>query len=117
ARFSPRGYLGFHLTVGLIAVGALAWLFGGIVDVISDQGPLGGLDRTVALFVAAQRTPGLDSAVSVVATLANPIWLVFIVGIGSIAYARRREASLSIASLLFLAGAYALAYGLQAMFA
>ena len=45
-RFSPRSYLGLHLTVGLIAVTALAWLFGGIVDIISDQGPLGGLDRT-----------------------------------------------------------------------
>ena len=45
-RFSPRSYLGLHLTVGLIAVTALAWLFGGIVDAISDQGPLGGLDRT-----------------------------------------------------------------------
>jgi len=117
ARFSPRSYLGLHFTVGLIVVAALAWLFGGIVDIISDQGPLGGLDRTVAMLVAAQRTPALDSAVGVIATLANPIWLAFIVGVGAISYARRREASLSIAALLFLASAYALAYGLQAMFA
>jgi membrane-associated protein len=116
-RFSPRSYLGLHLTVGLIAMVALAWLFGGIVDAISDQGPLGGLDREVALFVAAQRTPALDSAVSVIAMLANPIWLALIVGIGAVSYARRREASLSIAALLFLAGSYVLAYGLQAMFA
>src|SRR6266436_690950 len=116
-RFSPRSYLGLHLTVGVIAVTALAWLFGGIVDIISDQGPFGGLDRTVALFVAALRTPALDSAVSVIATLANPIWLVFIVGVGAISDARRREASLSIMALLFLAGAYVLAYGLQALFA
>jgi undecaprenyl-diphosphatase len=116
-RFSPRSYLGLHLTVGLIAVTALAWLFGGIVHIVSAQGPLGGLDRTVAMFVAAQRTPALDSAVGVIATLANPIWLTFIVGAGAISYARRREASLSIAALLFLAGAYAIAYGLQAMFA
>ena len=116
-RFSPRSYLGLHLTIGLIAMVALAWLFGGIVDAISDQGPLGGLDRTVALFVAAQRTPALDSAVSVIAMLANPIWLAFIVGVGAVSYARRREASLSIAALLFLAGSYVLAYGLQAMFA
>src|SRR5271167_3760702 len=117
ARFSPRGYLGLHLTVGVLAVAALAWLFGGIVDVISDQGPLGGLDRTVAMFVAAQRTSGLDSAVSAIATLANPLWLALIVGVGAIAYVRRRKASLSIAALLFLGGAYALAYGVQAMFA
>jgi membrane protein DedA with SNARE-associated domain len=117
ARFSPRSYLGLHLTVGLILVAALAWLFGGIVDVISDQGPLGGLDRTVAMFVAAQRTPDLDAAVSVVATLANPLWLAVVVGAGAIVYARRSEVSLAIAALLFLIGAYALAYGLQAMFA
>src|SRR5260370_29230944 len=76
-RFSPRSYLGLHLTVGSIAVTALAWLFGGIVDAISDQGPLGGLDRTVAVFVAAPRTPLLDSAVSVIATLAHPLCLAF----------------------------------------
>ena len=117
SRFSPRSYLGLHLTIGLIAVTALAWLFGGIVDAISDQGPLGGLDRTVTLFVNAQRTPLLDSAVSVIAMLANPIWLAVVVGVGAISYARRREASLSIAALVFLAGSYVLAYGLQAMFA
>ena len=92
-------------------------MFGGIVKFISDQGPLGGIDRTVALFVANQRTTDLDSAVSVVALLANPIWLTFVVGIGAISFARRRDASLSIASLIFLGGAYALAYALQAMFA
>ena len=117
SRFSPRSYLGLHLTVGLLAVTGLTWLFGGIVDAISEQGPRGGLDRTVALFVAAQRTPTLDSAVGVIAMLANPIWLAFVVGVGALTYARRREASLSIAALLFLATAYALAYGLQAMFA
>ncbi len=116
-RFSPRSYLGLHLTVGVIAVTALAWLFGGIVDIISDQGPLGGLDRSVALFVAAQRTSALDSAVSVIAMLANPIWLLLIVGVGAISYARRREAGLSIMALLFLAGAYGLAFGLQVIFA
>jgi len=117
ARFSPRNYLGLHLTVGLIAVTALAWLFGSIVDFIADQGPLGGLDRTVALFVAAQRTPWLDSAVSAVATLANPLWLAFVVLAGTVVNARRRDANLSIAALLFLGGAYALAIGLQTMFA
>jgi|SRR5271163_875785 len=117
ARVSPRGYLGLHLTIGLIVVGALAWLFGGIVDVISNQGPLGGIDRTVAVFVAAQRTPNLDSAVGVVATLANPIWLALVVGVGAIVYARRSQVILSVASLAFLASAYALAYALQVIFA
>jgi hypothetical protein len=69
------------------------------------------------MFVAAQRTPDLDSAVSVVATLANPIWLALLVGAGAIAYARRHEIVQSIAALLFLASAYAIAYGLQVMFA
>src|SRR5271155_4736648 len=58
ARLSPRNYLGLHLTVGLIAIAALAWIFGGIVKVISAQGPLGGIDRTVALFVANPRAAG-----------------------------------------------------------
>jgi membrane protein DedA with SNARE-associated domain len=117
ARFSPRGYLGAHLTVGLIATALLTWLFCGIVTAISAQGPLGGLDRTVALTVAAQRTPHLDSAVSAVATMANPLWLAIIVATAAILYSRRRQAARSIAALTFLCGAYALAYGLQTLFA
>jgi len=119
ARFSPRGYLGLHLTVGLIAIAASAWLFGGIVDAISDQNAAGGLDRTVAIFVTAQRTTALDAAVGAVATLASPIWLAAIVAISAIGYARRRrrDLSLAVAAMPFLAGAYALAYALQMLFA
>jgi membrane protein DedA with SNARE-associated domain len=123
ARFSPRGYLGLHLTVGLIAIAAMAWLFGGIVDAISDQNSMaaqnsiGGLDRTVAIFVTAQRTAALDAAVSAVAALASPLWLAAMVALAAIGYARRRDASLAIAALPFLAGAYALAYALQVIFA
>lgn len=117
ARFSPRGYLGLHLTFGLIAVAASAWLFSGIVDAISDQSSSGGLDRTVAIFVAAQRTSALDAAVSAVAALASPLWLAAMVAIAAIGYARRRDLSLAIVALPFLAGAYALAYGLQVIFA
>jgi len=117
ARFSPRGYLGLHLTVGLIAIAASAWMFGGIVDAISDQNAAGGLDRTVAIFVTAQRTTALDAAVSAVAALASPLWLAAIVVIVAIGYARRRDTSLAVASLPFLAGAYALAFLLQLLFA
>jgi len=129
ARFSPRGYLGLHLTIGLIAIAAMAWLFGGIVDAISDQNSMaaqnvmagqssmGGLDRTVAIFVAAQRTNALDAAVSAVATLASPLWLAAMVAIAAVGYARRRDASLAIVALPFLGGAYALAFALQVLFA
>jgi undecaprenyl-diphosphatase len=117
ARFSPRGYLGLHLTTGLIAIAASAWLFGGIVDAISDQNAAGGLDRTVAIFVTAQRTAALDAAVSAVAALASPLWLVAMVAISAIGYARRRDISLAIAALPFLGGAYVLAYALQVLFA
>src|SRR6266853_2741577 len=125
ARFSPRGYLGLHLTIGLIAIAASAWMFSGIVDAISDQNSragqnsiaaqssLGSLDRTVAIFVSSQRTAALDAAVSAVSTLASPLWLTAIVGVAAFSYSRRRETSLAIASLPFLAGAYALAFVLQ----
>ena len=116
ARVSPRGYLGLHLTLGLIAVVGLAWLFGGIVDIISDQDPLIVLDGTVASLIANHRTTGLDSLVMALRALSNPVWLVSMVAIVAIGSARAGHASLSIAAVTALAGAYALALGLQAMF-
>src|SRR5260370_33333696 len=81
ARFSPRGYLGLHLTVGLIAIASLAWLFGGIVDLISDQHSMAGLGRPVGLFVAAQPTSTLDAAVCAIAMPAHPVWLALLLAV------------------------------------
>ena len=116
ARVSPRGYLGLHLTLGVIAVIGLAWLFGGIVDIISDQDPLIVLDGTVASLIANHRTAGLDSFAMALNALSNPVWLVAMVAVVATGSARAGHASLSIAAITTLAGVYALAFGLQAMF-
>ena len=56
ARLSPTGYLGLHFTVGLLAIGAMAWLFGGVTQDIFAQDPLVHVDRTVASIVASHRS-------------------------------------------------------------
>jgi hypothetical protein len=116
ARFSPTGYLGLHLTAGLIAIGALAWLFGGIAQDIFAQDPLVHIDRGVAIFLAQRRTPALDGVMAVPAFLSDPRWLVLLVAVAAIGSALTGEWTLSITAAPILGGAYGLAFGLQAIF-
>ncbi len=116
ARFSPTGYLGLHLTVGLIAIGALAWLFGGIAQDIFAQDPLVHVDWSVALFLAQHRTSSLDAFMTVPALLSDPRWLVPLVAVAAIGSALTGNVTLSITAAPILGGAYGLAFGLQALF-
>src|SRR5436190_6369036 len=48
ARFSPEGHLGLHLTVGVLALLAMAWIFGSIAEDVVTRDPLVLLDQKVA---------------------------------------------------------------------
>jgi undecaprenyl-diphosphatase len=116
-RFSPRGYLGLHLTVGLIIVAALGWLFGGIVDVISEQGGLVDLSVIVASFINSHRTFRLDAVMSAIAVLGSLPWLILIVAAGALLSERVGDSALAFATIPVLLGAYVLGLVLQTRFA
>src|SRR2546428_9557785 len=48
ARFSPEGYLGLQLTLGVLVFAAAAWLFGGILEDILTGDPLTVVDKKLA---------------------------------------------------------------------
>ncbi len=116
ARLSPTGYLGLHFTVGLLAVGAMAWLFGGVTQDIFAQDPLVHVDRAVASFVASHRTADLDAFMIVPQLLGNLWCLIFVVIASSVASALVGDSTLEVTAAPILGGAYALAYGLQMLF-
>jgi membrane protein DedA with SNARE-associated domain len=116
ARLSPTGYLGLHLTVGVLVIGALAWLFGGVVQDIFAQDPLVRVDRTVALFIAEHRTAALDSVMAVPAFFGNAWWLVSMVALTAAALAYAGEKALALAALPILGGAYGIALALCGVF-
>jgi membrane protein DedA with SNARE-associated domain len=116
ARLSPRGYLGLHFTVGLIALVAMAWLFGAITQDIFAQDPLVAIDQRVAVFLAQHHTSALDSVASVIAFLSSSWWMLFLIAVVVAGSALAGDLSLSITAAAVLAGAYGLAFGLQSAF-
>jgi membrane protein DedA with SNARE-associated domain/membrane-associated phospholipid phosphatase len=56
-RLSPEGYLGLHLTAGLIVSAAFIWIFGGITEDVLTGDPLVEVDRWVSERVHYFRSP------------------------------------------------------------
>jgi membrane protein DedA with SNARE-associated domain len=117
ARFSPTGYLGVHLTAGLVALGAFAWLFGGVVQDIFAQDPLVQVDQLVATLIADGRTPALDHVIAFVTFLADPRWLFGLTMAAMIVALMIREKVLAILMGLVPCAAYGLSVSLTLLFA
>ncbi len=117
ARVSPTGYLGLHFTAGLLAIGAMAWLFGGVAQDIFAQDPLVAIDQRVVLCIAQHHTSALDSVASAIAFLSNSWWMLVLLAVAAIGAALAGNLTLSITAAPVLGGAYGLALGLQSLFA
>ena len=74
-RLSPRGYLGLHLTIGVLLLIGAAWLFGGIAQDVVAGDPLTVIDKNVAEWFHERRTPGLTMTMQLVTGLASPTWV------------------------------------------
>jgi membrane-associated phospholipid phosphatase len=59
ARLSPEGYLGLHLTVGLLAILVAGWWFGDIAEDMSRNAATRLLDERVASWFHEHATPAL----------------------------------------------------------
>ena len=74
-RFSPRGYLGLHLTIGVLLLIGASWLFGGIAEDVITGDPLTVADKHVAEWFHQRTTPGLTVAMQVITDFASPLWV------------------------------------------
>jgi membrane protein DedA with SNARE-associated domain len=116
ARLSPAGYLGLHLTLGLIALVLMAWLFGGVAQDIFAQDPLVRVDRFVAIFIAHHRTPALDSVMAAAEFIGGAWATLAVAAITAAALAYAGEKLLALAALPMWAGAYGVGFALQVLF-
>lgn len=66
ARLSPEGYMGLHLTIGMIAIVLTCWCFTEIAEGIHAQGSLALWDARAADLVHANATAELTSAAKIV---------------------------------------------------
>lgn len=74
-RLSPNGYLGLHLTVGVLLIIGASWLFGGIAQDVVAGDPLTVIDQNVAAWFHGRQTPGLTTTMQLVTVLASAAWV------------------------------------------
>ncbi|MBK5273575.1 MAG: bifunctional DedA family/phosphatase PAP2 family protein [Desulfuromonadales bacterium] len=90
ARLSPQGYLGLHLTIGVLLIIGASWLFGAIAQDVVAGDPLTVLDTVVAEWFHERRTPGLTTAMQLVSVLASPLWVTCIATVTALVLWRKR---------------------------
>ena len=83
ARFSPEGYLGFHLTVGLFVVLMAGWWFGEIAQDMSRDAATRLLDERVIAWFQDLGSPGLTRMARIITAFGS----VAMISAGSIATA------------------------------
>lgn len=88
-RLRPGQALGLSLTVELVVLGLLGWVFGAVVqDVVAGDG-LFHIDRPVIEYVVSHRTPWLTSTMRTVSVLGSTVVLIpLVVVIGLLAHRR-----------------------------
>jgi len=90
ARLSPRGYLGLHLTAGVLLLIGASWLFGGIAEDVVAGDPLTVFDKDIAEWFHAHRTPGVTRAMQLVSGLGSTAWVTGVAVVTAFILWRRR---------------------------
>ena len=75
ARFSPEGYLGLHLTLGLFVVLLAGWWFGEIVEDVSRDAATRVLDERVIAWFQNRASPGLTQFAWIVTALGSVVFI------------------------------------------
>ena len=75
ARLSPQGYMGLHLTVGMLAIIISCWCFDEIAEAIEGEGTLAAVDVQAATFVQSFASPAFTEAVRVISWFGSVMFL------------------------------------------
>lgn len=90
-RFAPGGYLGLHLTVGLVVSIAALWLFGGVTEDVIHHDPLTQFDRTLLEWLHQHVSPWGLRIFAGISWLGSPLWLTTLALLVALALAVRRQ--------------------------
>jgi membrane-associated phospholipid phosphatase len=91
ARLTPGGYLGLHLTVGVLILMTAAWLFGAVVEDVLTVDPLVIADQRVAPWPHMHATPMLTVVMQGISALASSLVISLLTVLSTLALALRRR--------------------------
>lgn len=74
-RLTPGGYLGLHLTAGVLVIVLASWWLGGIAEDLLTHDPLVVVDQQVAVWFNAHAAPAVTRAAKVITFLGAPAFL------------------------------------------
>lgn len=83
ARFSPEGNLGLHLTLGALALIAMAWIFGSIAEDVVTRDPIVLLDQRVSNWFHEHGTAAFFQAMSAVTFFGSGLWIFCVAASGA----------------------------------
>ena len=115
-RLSPRGYLGLHLTLGVLLIIGASWLFGGIAQDVVAGDPLTVIDQDVAAWFHQRRTPALTTAMELITSLASTTWVTSVGIVSALVLWRKKCSYRLLALVLVLPGGMALDFLLKIAF-
>ncbi len=115
-RLSPQGYLGLHLTIGILLLVGASWLFGGIAEDVVTGDPLTVFDRSVAAWFHERRTSALTTTMQLVTGLASTLWVTGITLVAALILWWKRCWHRLLALVLVVPGGMAVAFLLKIAF-
>src|SRR6266404_8548134 len=91
ARLSPEGYLGLHLTVGLLVILGAGWWFGDIAEDMSRDAATRLLDYSTTSWFQAHATPLLTTISRIVTFFGSVSFLTAASALLALIFAMRRS--------------------------
>ena len=112
-RLSPQGYLGLHLTTGLLFLIAMSWLFGGISEDVVHGDPLTFIDKNVAEWLHERTTPGMSALMQLITDFGSAYWVTGVAAFTAIVLWWKRYGYRLLALVLVIPGGMVMAFLLK----